>query len=329
MKVSIIIPVFNGSNYMKEAIDSALAQTYPNVEVLVINDGSDDGGATESIALSYGDRIRYFAKPNGGVSTALNLGIAQMRGEYFSWLSHDDVYKPEKIQRQIKFLDALDDPAAILYGGYELIDGKSKTFDIIDYFRLYPEWQLNVSLFPVFRGLANGCTMLVHKSHFERTGGFLENLRTTQDYELWFRMFREAKVRCCPGIFVKTRFHPNQTGRKAEQHNRDCDALWIDMLNRVTDNEMRKMEGTVYHFYKRTAEYLRRNSLYREAQFYAEGLERSELLKLGGNEPPEVIPDHNPTFKSQGFWRKGRRLLYNLRTEGINATLRKIERKFR
>ena len=73
--VSIVIPVYNGANYLREAIDSALAQTYSNVEIIVVNDGSDDGGATRDIALSYGDKIRYFAKDNGGVSTALNVGI--------------------------------------------------------------------------------------------------------------------------------------------------------------------------------------------------------------------------------------------------------------
>ena len=71
-RVSIVIPAYNGSDYMKEAIDSALAQTYPDVEVLVVNDGSDDDGRTEAIALSYGDRIRYFRKGNGGVASALN-----------------------------------------------------------------------------------------------------------------------------------------------------------------------------------------------------------------------------------------------------------------
>ena len=75
--VSIVIPVYNGANYMRQAIDSALAQTYGNIEIIVVNDGSTDGGETERIALSYGDRIRYFRKENGGCASALNYGISQ------------------------------------------------------------------------------------------------------------------------------------------------------------------------------------------------------------------------------------------------------------
>ena len=81
-KVSIIIPVYNGAKYMREAIDSALAQTYPHVEVIVVNDGSTDNGATAEIARSYGDRIRFFEKENGGVSSALNVGIRHITEGY-------------------------------------------------------------------------------------------------------------------------------------------------------------------------------------------------------------------------------------------------------
>lgn len=92
-KVSIVIPVFNGSDYLDKAIQSALNQSYQNVEIIVVNDGSNDGGKTAEIAKSYGDNIRYIEKENGGVSSALNRGIEAMTGEYFSWLSHDDEYR--------------------------------------------------------------------------------------------------------------------------------------------------------------------------------------------------------------------------------------------
>ena len=98
--ITILIPVYNGANYLREAIDSALGQTYENCEVIVVNDGSMDGGQTRRIAQSYGTRIRYFEKPNGGVAQALNFGVQQMRGEYFSWLSHDDVLCPAKIEQE-------------------------------------------------------------------------------------------------------------------------------------------------------------------------------------------------------------------------------------
>ena len=106
-KVSIIIPVYNGSNYLSESINCALTQTYSNIEVIVVNDGSCDNGASEQIAQRYGDKIRYFAKQNGGVSSALNLGISKATGEWISWLSHDDLYYPNKIEKQVVFLNDL------------------------------------------------------------------------------------------------------------------------------------------------------------------------------------------------------------------------------
>ena len=80
---------------MIEAIDSALSQIYKNIEVIVVNDGSKDNA--EEIALSYGDKIRYLKKENGGGLSALNFGIWEMKGEYFSWLSHDNKYDCHKI----------------------------------------------------------------------------------------------------------------------------------------------------------------------------------------------------------------------------------------
>ena len=107
-KISIVIPAYNASNYLAEAIDSALSQTYKNVEIIVVNDGSPDDGATAKVAAKYGDKIRYFEKPNGGSASALNVGIANMTGEWFSWLSHDDLYEPKKLEKQIEYINSLN-----------------------------------------------------------------------------------------------------------------------------------------------------------------------------------------------------------------------------
>ena len=107
-KVSIVIPAYNASNFLAEAIDSALAQTYPNVEIVVVNDGSKDNGATRDVASRYGDKIVYVEKDNGGSSSALNVGIENMTGEWFSWLSHDDLYYPQKLEKQMAYLNSLE-----------------------------------------------------------------------------------------------------------------------------------------------------------------------------------------------------------------------------
>lgn len=280
-KVSIIIPVYNGSKYLREAIDSALGQSYPDVEVIVVNDGSNDNGSTEKLALSYGKRIRYFSKENGGVSTALNFGIKNMTGDYFSWLSHDDVYYPNKIEMQIKFLMENHLKDTILYGGYELIDESSKVLAQIKPDSLYPEEKLNISLFTILRGLINGCSLLIHKSHFERSGLFDENLLLAQDYALWFKMFRSAEVKFFPGIFVKTRVHKEQQSKaKKERNLEECNSVWISFINAVSVKEMCEIDGSPYLFYKNTANQLRRFSEYLEAQHYAEALAKEAKDKI-------------------------------------------------
>lgn len=125
-KVSIIIPVYNGADYLEKAIDSALNQSYTNLEVIVVNDGSNDDGKTAEIAKSYGKRIVYIEKENGGVSSALNCGIAKMTGDYFSWLSHDDEYWKEKIERQVAILRKNKNKKMLTLCDTEFIDEKSR-----------------------------------------------------------------------------------------------------------------------------------------------------------------------------------------------------------
>lgn len=243
-KVSIVIPVYNGSNYLKEAIDSALSQDYPNLEVIVVNDGTDDGQATENIALSYGNQIRYFYKENGGVASALNYGIRKMTGEYFSWLSHDDKYRKNKISSEIKALSELEDKKRVVCCGYHVIDRNGEFQYEINPLKEYGKERLEIPLFPVFQCCINGCALLIHKSHFERVGMFNENLPTTQDYDLWFRILRGQKICFIGGPLFYSRNHEEQDSRKRYgEHIEECNALWIRLFRELTMEEKCQMGG--------------------------------------------------------------------------------------
>lgn len=206
--VSIVIPVYNGANYMRQAIDSALAQTYANCEVLVINDGSTDQGKTHDIATSYGNSIRYIEKTNGGVATALNMGIEQMKGEYFAWLSHDDVYLPDKIEKQIQFTQQHGQDV-ISYTDYDIIDHAGQ---IVGEYIHDPHTPSKIHhRVRMLMGLPmNGCSLLIHASHFKKVGLFNPHLRYTQDWDMWFRLSKHITYMCLHEKLMQSRIHPNQ-----------------------------------------------------------------------------------------------------------------------
>jgi glycosyltransferase involved in cell wall biosynthesis len=245
--VSIIIPVYNGSNYLREAIDSALAQTYANCEVIVVNDGSADD--TESICLSYGSDIRYYSKENGGVATALNLAIEKMRGEYFSWLSHDDVYYPRKVEAQIEALKRDGDMRKVVLGDYDSLNQNTgrKTPSILS--KMDDERLFTDSVYPVIRGLIGGCALLIHRSHFERVGVFDTKMRYVQDYDLWFRILHKQKSLYVNELMYTVRSHDKQDGRtKALQFHKEEISLWKGYEGRLTDKEMSEIYGSKFFF---------------------------------------------------------------------------------
>lgn len=235
--VSIIIPVYNGSNYMKEAIDSALAQTYKNIEIIVVNDGSTDN--TDEIARSYGDKIRYFKKENGGVATALNLAIKEAKGEYISWLSHDDLYHPNKIQRQIETLKTLEDKNTIIFSDIEMIDENSKVFANRILKEKYSEPNKKNPLFWLLNGLVHGCSLLIKKDIFFEFNLFDESLRTVQDYALWYDIFKKYKVYHIDEILIQSREHPEQGHITLSEYiQKEQTFLWNKMILGLTIKEV-------------------------------------------------------------------------------------------
>lgn len=257
-KVSIIIPVFNGADYLEQAIESALGQTYQNLEVIVVNDGSDDGGLSEAIAKRYEQRIRYFYKENSGVAGALNFGIGKMSGEYFSWLSHDDLYAPQKIEAQINLIGVLNlNEPLIVYSDFCEINTKGG----ITYAVFPPKKFENNTLYLLSNHLINGCSLLIPKQCFDETGLFDESLRSTQDYDMWYRLMARYRFAHSHGFYVMSRRHEGQGTHTIGSHDEARSMLHIDILNKLSANDIRKYGFAPEKFYIGRAARLKKEGL--------------------------------------------------------------------
>lgn len=243
-RISIVIPVYNGADYLARAIVSALAQTHPETEVLVVNDGSDDDGATQRVAAVYGSRIRYFEKPNGGAAAALNYGLDRMTGEYFSWLSHDDEYGPRKLENQLAFLAAGAPRDAIVFTDFTYIDSRSRPLK--DY--LIDPANLRGPLAPVVYGFINGCTLLIPRHCFAAAGQFDERLATCQDYDLWLRLARRFPFVHLADRQVRYRLHAAQTTLTYGPGMQERDRFHRAQLASLTRAEILAIEPDERHF---------------------------------------------------------------------------------
>lgn len=240
-KVSIVIPVYNGGEYLGEAIDSALAQSYPNIEVLVVNDGSNDDGETERVAQAYGGKIRYYRKENGGVASALNRAIAEMTGDYFSWLSHDDLYAKDKVETDLDALRKIGRDDVVIYSNYSVFTSSPGHAVPVSLKGVAPE---HFRYWITVENRLHGCTLLIPRSAFEKVGGFNENLRTTQDYDLWFRMAREFPFVHIPEVLVKARSHPDQGSHKmAGIASVECNELLANFICGLEPREIVSATG--------------------------------------------------------------------------------------
>jgi hypothetical protein len=254
-KVSIAMPVYNGGSYFELALQSALAQTYANIEIVIVNDGSTDNGATEAVALKYAaqdKRITYVAQANGGVAGALNTFMRHAKGDYFAWLSHDDLFLPHKIESQLAFLGKLGSKQASTFSAYALIDPKGDLIcevrDDIGKFIRRPSLSL-------LGGGINGCTLLIPMDVLREGGLFDTRLRHTQDYEFWGRIIKKHDFFFQPDLLVHYRVHPGQDSRKPAAIV-EGDELWLNLVRDREGIEKVQLYGSVKNYYTQMAKFL-------------------------------------------------------------------------
>jgi teichuronic acid biosynthesis glycosyltransferase TuaG len=179
-KVSIIIPFYN-CTFIAQAISSALKQTYHNIEIIVVDDGSTR--EVERIQ-PFRNRIIYIRKVNGGTATALNEGARRAKGEYIAWLSSDDYFLPDKIEKQLSFM--MNHRAKASFHNYDFVNEANEVVIPFTGRRFHNAWEVYRSF--LNQNPVNGCSVMLHREVFSKVGYFSADLKFTQDYEMWCRL---------------------------------------------------------------------------------------------------------------------------------------------
>jgi len=210
--VSVIIPVYNSAQFLKQSLESVINQTYQNIEIICVNDGSTDNSL--EILQQYSDKITIISQENHGLASALNLGIHKMKGIWFKWFSPDDVMYPYTIQTLID--KAKDKSNTILYSNWDIIDENGKKlreFHESNYDKL-SNFEYNVRLLD--RQLINVNTALIPSSLFEKNSmrDLTDHVAIDYDFFLRSALLHDTKFYLILKPLIKYRIHSNQLSHK-------------------------------------------------------------------------------------------------------------------
>ena len=256
-KVSIIIPLYNVEKFVRFALESATSQTYPNIEILVVDDESSDGGV--DICRQFGDpRIRIFQQENRGLAGARNTGIRNAKGEYIAFLDADDLWEPDKLEKHIRHLERAPD-VGVSFSYSRFIDQQNNPIGIFQFSKIKDITPLDV----LCRSpIGNGSAGVFRREVFEDIAFsvmhgdtlveeyFDEKFRDSEDVECWMRIAVQTpwKMEGIPEALTLYRVNPK--GMSANLYKKMTS--WEDVLNKVASyapEEMVKWEhpGRAYH----------------------------------------------------------------------------------
>lgn len=223
-QISVIVPAYNVAEYISDTLNSILEQTFKDLEIILVNDGSPDTEILEKTLADYFDEIIYIKKPNGGVATARNTALAEARGSIAAFLDGDDVWLPNKLSSQMQFIenhafDMVYCDAALF--GEQLIE--SKTF---------METAPSIGKVTTESLLDGSCNILtsatiVKKELVDRNGLFDENADRIEDFDLWVRLCKNGvKIGYQTVVMAKYRIRAGSlTGNTIERSERSIAAL--------------------------------------------------------------------------------------------------------
>jgi len=229
--ISCIVPVFNGERYLSETLDSIFAQTYPWLEVIVVNDGSTDGSAR--LLKSYKDRVIYLEQADKGPAAARNLGVTRSRGEFVAFLDQDDLWDPEKLTRQMARFEARAE--------LDLCIAHVQLFWVpelrVEAIRLRDQWRAHV-----VPGYTTG-TLLTRRTFFDAVGPFDTSLWFGDATEWFLRAIeKKAVIELLPDVLLYHRMHRANLTRRRLSNSRE---EFLGIVKRSLDQRRQRSEGPV------------------------------------------------------------------------------------
>ena len=210
--VSVVLLVYNGQQYLKDAIDGVLSQSFTDFELIIINDGSTD--ASGEIARAYPDhRIRYFVHSNQGTTATRNRGIKLARGKYIAYLDHDDLCLKGRLQKQVDFLNSNPD-VALVGTAAEIWVGDKRS----DRYHRHPVDSYIINFEALFDNRFVNSSVMFRRSVVNNLGGYStdKSRQPPEDYELWSRMIRGHKMVNLPDVLTGYREVPGSMSRQGE-----------------------------------------------------------------------------------------------------------------
>ncbi len=239
-KVSVVIPTYNRADFLPDAIDSVLRQTLTDLELIVVDDGSTDSSA-EVLAAIDDERLRYVRRPHGGISAALNTGLAAATGEYYARLDSDDLWDPEMLATLARYLERRPE-LGFVYGRGRVIrtDGQEHS-QILGLPPRYPDDGLRSLLY-------DDCTcnvaVLARRACITEAGPYDESLIAHEDWDIWLRMALSYPFHFVDRVLATVRRHDsNLTGKNSDRFEQIVDTRRIP-LDKVFSRPDLPLEAT-------------------------------------------------------------------------------------
>ncbi len=188
-KVSVIIPTYNRADFIKDAVESVLCQTYKDFEIIIVDDGSTD--STKDVLQKFHNKITYIYKSNGGAASARNVGINHAQGEYIAFLDSDDLWLPERLKFGVQALNSDKDIGLFFSDCSRVFNGEKASKTYFDDYKPCAGY--------MFKQLFMQCfiptlTVILRKGCFKEAGMFNEELPSCEDYDMWLRISACFKI---------------------------------------------------------------------------------------------------------------------------------------